>query len=391
MTLVNHCWYWQAGKQCGFVHADSALQAKQLLAQHQISVGKIKRVTAHKFKSYKPRLLLWYELLQQVSELLNSGLPLSEALRHSVCESPSRGLRWMVEDCIRCIERGLAFSRALQLYRSWLPEEDITAIAWAEQTGQLAHTLHQLNQVAKRQRQLKKQMSKALRYPVIVLLVASAVCFMMMGWVLPSFAPLFGEGELPGLTRGLLKASEFLHEQTVPLLSLVLSFSVLLYIVRKRSPLFWQRTLSQLPIVGQLLEDIKLQQLFHRLAVALKAGIETRQALNSTAHSLTWLPHRHALRSVQQSVEQGNGWVDSFRSSPLSEPRTLSFLKVAEQNGNVEQAFATLADIRQQRFEQSCERLIGMAEPLLMVVLGGIIGTLLVAMYLPLFSMGQQF
>jgi protein transport protein HofC len=106
---------------------------------------------------------------------------------------------------------------------------------------------------------------------------------------------------------------------------------------------------------------------------------------------LTWLPHRHALRSIQQSVEQGKGWVDSFRASPLSEPRTLSFLKVAEQNGNVDQAFATLADIRQHRFEQNCERLIGLAEPLLMVVLGGIIGTLLVAMYLPLFSMGQQF
>lgn len=175
------------------------------------------------------------------------------------------------------------------------------------------------------------------------------------------------------------------------LLGLILFFSASLYMVRKKAPLFWQRALSQLPFIGKLLEDIKLQQLFHRLAVALKAGIETRQALNSTAHSLTWLPHRHALRSVQQSVEQGKGWVDSFRSSPLSEPRTLSFLKVAEQNGNVDQAFATLADIRQQRFEQNCERLIGLAEPLLMVVLGGIIGTLLVAMYLPLFSMGQQF
>ncbi|MGM0429962.1 MAG: type II secretion system F family protein [Pseudomonadota bacterium] len=391
MMPINHCWYWQGGKQCGLVHADSALQAKQLLAQHQISSEKVKRMPSNKLKSYKPRFSLWYELLQQVSDLLNSGLPLAEALRHSVCESPSRGLRWMIEDCIRCIERGLAFSRALQLYKNWLPEEDIIAIAWAEQTGQLADTLHQINQVATRQLQLKKQMIKALRYPIIVLLVASAVCLMMMGWVLPSFAPLFDEGELPGLTRGLLKASEFLHEQTVPLLSLVLSFSVLLYIVRKRSPLFWQRTLSQLPLVGQLLEDIKLQQLFHRLAVALKAGIETRQALNSTAHSLTWLPHRNALRSVQQSVEQGNGWVDSFRSSSLSEPRTLSFLKVAEQNGNVDQAFATLADIRQQRFEQNCERIIGLAEPLLMVVLGGIIGTLLVAMYLPLFSMGQQF
>ncbi|MGM0907043.1 MAG: type II secretion system F family protein [Pseudomonadota bacterium] len=391
MTLVNHCWYWQAGKQCGVVHADSALQAKQLLAQHQISSEKVKRLPNHKLKSYKPRLLLWYELLQQVSDLLNSGLPLSEALRHSVCESPSRGLRWMAEDCIRCIERGLAFSRALQLYKNWLPEEDIIAIAWAEQTGQLAHTLHQLNQIAKRQLLLKKQMSKAFRYPVIVLLVACAVCFMMMGWVLPSFAPLFGEEELPWLTGTLLKASEFLHEQTVSLLSLVLSVSALLCIVRKKAPLFWQRTLSQLPLFGQLLEDIKLQQLFQRLSVALKAGIETRQALNSTAHSLTWLPHRHALRSVQQSVEQGNGWVDSFRSSPLGEPRTLSFLKVAEQNGNIDQAFATLADIRQQRFEQNCERLIGLAEPLLMVVLGGIIGTLLVAMYLPLFSMGQQF
>ena len=391
MSLTSYCWCWQAGKQSGLIHADSALQAKQLLSQHQISYTKIKRFSGGQQKRYQPKLSLWYLLLRQTASLLTSGLPLSEALRHSICETQSKGLRWLIEDCIRSIERGLSFSRALTDYKAWLPKADINAIAWAEQNGQLADALNQLQQLAERQQKLKKQLGKALRYPLIVLMVAIGVCLMMMGWVLPSFAQLFGEGELPWLTATLLNLSAFLREQVVMLITLILVTLVVVLTVRRKAPLFWQQSLARLPVIGELLKDSQLQQLFHRLAVALHAGIETRQALSSTQSSLSWRPHRVALQQIQQQLELGNGWVDSFRTSALNEPRTLSFLKVAEQNGKIDNAFSALADFRQQRFEQNCERLIGLAEPLLMVVLGGIIGTLLVAMYLPLFSMGQQF
>lgn len=391
MKLISYCWYWQTNKQCGLVHADSAFQAKQLLSQHQIQCRKIKRLSGRQKKRYRPKLSLWYVLLEQTASLLASGLPLSEALRHSIGETQSKGLRWLIEDCIRNVEQGLSFSRALTNYNSWLPEADINAIAWAEQNGQLADALNQLQRLAERQQQLKKQLGKALRYPVIVLMVASGVCLMMMGWVLPSFAQLFGEGELPWLTATLLNASAILREQAAIIISLILIVTGVIFVIRNKAPLLWQHALARLPVIGQLLQDSQLQQLFHRLAVALHAGIETRQALSSTQSSLTWLPHRLALQQVQQQLESGNGWVDSFRTSALDEPRTLSFLKVAEQSGKIDNAFSALADFRQQRFEQNCERLIALAEPLLMVVLGGIIGTPLVAMYLPLFSMGQQF
>jgi len=391
MTLINYCWHWQTANSSGVVQADSALQARQLLSQHNIHCHKLKPLSNRQQKLYKPKRSLWYLLLQQTANLLASGLPLSEALRHSIYETKSKGLRWLIEDCIRSIERGLSFSHALVHYQNWLPKADISAIAWAEQNGELADALQQLQELEKRQQQLKKQLTKALRYPVIVLIVATGVCFMMMGWVLPAFSQLFGEGELPPLTAALLSFSAFMKAHVFIIAGLILTTILFLLMIKNKAPLFWQQALACFPVIGQLLQDIKLQQLFHRLAVALRAGIETRQALTSTESSLSWLPHQTALRQIQQQLESGNGWVDSFRSSPLNEPRTLSFLKIAEQNGKIDNAFAALADFRQQRFEQNCERLIALAEPLLMVVLGGIIGTLLVAMYLPLFSMGQQF
>lgn len=391
MKTLDYCWQWQADNASGLVHADSLLQAKQLLSQHHIRCTKIKRLSKRQRKLNRPKLSLWYIMLQQTASLLESGLPLSEALRHSICETRSRSLRWLIEDCIRSIEHGFSFSHALTYYENWLPKADINAIAWAEQNGQLADALQQLQELEKRQQQLKKQLTKALRYPVIVLIVAAGICFMMMGWVLPAFAQLFGEGELPWLTAVLLNSSAFLKEQAFVIFGAILAAAVTLLTVKNKAPLFTQCTLAQLPVVGQLLQDIKLQQLFHRLAVALRAGIETRQAILSTESSLSWLPHKAALHHIHQQLECGNGWVDSFRFSTLNEPRTLSFLKVGEQNGKIDNAFAALADFKQQRFEENCERLIALAEPLLMVVLGGIIGTLLVAMYLPLFSMGQQF
>lgn len=391
MTTTKLCWYWKAGKTSGLIHAESRLQAKHLLLQHRIHGSTIQRLGKRHQRLHQPKLALWYELLRQTADLLTSGLPLTDALTHSACEHRSRGLTWLVTDCVHSIQRGDSLSQALSHYRHWLPASDIQTIAWAEQTGQLANALNQLHTLATRQHRLKKTLSKAVRYPLMILCVAMAVALIMTTWVLPSFVPLFGDNELPALTAGLITGAEFIRAYGGTLLA---GFAVIvgaLLLIRAKSTLFWQQLLARLPMVRVVLEDLKRQLLFHRLAVALNAGIDARQALRYAAASLTWLPHQRALKHIRHHIEAGTGWVDSFRLSSLNDPKTLSFLRVAEHNGNIGDAFSALAHVCEQRFQQRCERWVAYAEPLLMILLGGIIGTLLVAMYLPLFSLGRQF
>lgn len=391
MTPTKSCWYWKAGKTNGLIHAESRLQAKHLLRQHRLYDSKIQPLSKRHKRLYQPKVALWYELLEQTADLLASGLPLTDALTHSVCERRSRGLIWLVTDCVQSIQRGESLSQALSHYHQWLPASDIQTIAWAEQTGQLASTLKQLHTLAIRQHRLKKTLTKATRYPLMVLCVAIAVALIMTTWVLPSFVPLFGDNELPALTAALIAGAEFLRAYGGMLIAGLVGMVGSILLIRAKATGFWQHLLLRIPVLSALLQDLKCQLLFHRLAVALNAGIDARQALRHAAASLTWLPHQNALKQVRQHVEAGTGWVDSFRLSALNDPKTLSFLHVAEHSGNIGHAFSALAHACEQRFEQRCERWIAYAEPLLMILLGGIIGTLLVAMYLPLFSLGRQF
>lgn len=391
MTPTKLCWYWKAGNTSGLIHAESRLQAKHLLLQHRIHGSTLRRLGERRKQLHRPHLGLWYEVLRQTADLLTSGLPLTDALTHSASEHRSRGLTWLVADCVQSIQRGDSLSQALSHYHHWLPASDIQTIAWAEHTGQLANALQQLHTLAARQRRLKKTLTKAVRYPLMVLCVAMAVALIMTTWVLPSFVPLFGDNELPVLTAGLITGAEFLRAYGSTLMVGFAGIVASLLLIRAKATSFWQQLLVRLPVVRVLLQDLKRQLLFHRLAVALNAGIDARQALRYTASSLTWLPHQKALKHIKHHIEAGTGWVDSFRLSSLNDPKTLSFLRVAEHNGHIGDAFSALAHVCEQRFEQRCERWVAYAEPLLMILLGGIIGTLLVAMYLPLFSLGRQF
>ena len=156
-------------------------------------------------------------------------------------------------------------------------------------------------------------------------------------------------------------------------------------------PAFWRHCTLKLPVYRQLVIGSREQQIYYQLGLSLEAGIDAIHALQLTTNNLSCPVYKSRLHLISYHLEKGLGWSKAFRSSALNTPKTMSFIQSAEKSGRMAQAFKQLALYQQKQLTLYSERISSYSQPLLMLILGGIIGTLLVAMYLPLFSLGEQF
>ncbi|MGM0525279.1 MAG: type II secretion system F family protein [Pseudomonadota bacterium] len=348
----------------------------------------IKVIRASGF-SYKQQKLL-IDALQQLSVLLKSGLSLSAAL--AIAKSQYR--QPQVLGCLtamhQAIEHGQSMSSGLRQLPLKLPKGLTGYLDLAEQSGRLPEVLDNLSTEFFQSDQQRKQLRKALQYPLIVLFVAIVVSALLLIWVLPQFTALFVNTQLPALTRYLLAASDWL--QHYGLLVLVASTGVITAIIAVKAhlPKLWQRLLLKLPIIGKLLELSRLQQIFLRLSLTLASGMPALSAIEQVKQSSYCYLTQQQLALLQHSIINGEGWCQGFEQLGINHPLIAAYLKTGEQSGLMSDMMKNLANHLEAQLRARSEQLTSLAEPLLMLLLGGIIGLLLLAMYLPIFSMGQH-
>lgn len=382
-------WRWKSDGQTGLIHANGQLHAIRLLSERGLSRISVQR--EHLIKTPKPADKEWLQTIEQWLELLECGLPLPDALKHSVNQHSSKAMTWLVNDCLATIKLGRPLSSALKQYSDWLPAADIQTIEWAESSGHLVSGLHNILTLKQQQMALKEQLTKALRYPLIIAAFACAVALLMMTWVLPQFQKLFGNANLPLLTQKVIAISEFVSQHAVFIGSAFCLLYLSCRLIRHRFPAFWRHCTLKLPVYRQLVIGSREQQIYYQLGLSLEAGIDAIHALQLTTNNLSCPVYKSRLHLISYHLEKGLGWSKAFRSSALNTPKTMSFIQSAEKSGRMAQAFKQLALYQQKQLTLYSERISSYSQPLLMLILGGIIGTLLVAMYLPLFSLGEQF
>lgn len=382
-------WRWRSSGQTGLIHAASELQAIRMLTARGMQ-----NIAVHPerfFKTKAPSTKEWLVTIEQWLELLECGLPLPDALRHSITEHSSRQMTWLVNDCKATISQGYRFSAALQQYSDWLSTTDVHTIEWAEASGQLVQGLNNILTLRRQQRQMKENLTKALRYPLIVGAVASSVALLMMTWVLPQFQALFGDAHLPAFTQQVLAVSEFVGTNALSGVTTIAALYITCCVIRYRFPYAWRRFTLRLPLLRRLIIGVREQHIYFQLGLSLEAGLDAVRAFRLTIESLDCPVYKSRLTHICQNLENGFGWSHAFSLSPLNTPKTMSFIQAAEKSGRIAHAFKQLAKLQQKQLNVYSERLSTYAQPLLMLILGGIIGTLLIAMYLPLFSLGEQF
>lgn len=334
-----------------------------------------------------------YDIIHQLATLLQAGLTLSAGLALLAQQHPARQWQALLQSVADDLSAGSAFSDALKKWPHVFPPLYVSMIKTGELTGKLDECCRQLAQQQKTQQQLSAKVKKALRYPVIILGLAFAVVLAMVTLVLPEFAAIYKtfNTPLPGLTRAVMGLANVLQQQGVALLfSLLAITSGLLFLRRKRR---WryatQRLLLNSPVIGPLVRGQKLSQIFTVLSLTQQAGIAFIQGLESTEETLECPFWQEKLQAIRHRIMQGMPIWSALNEAEIFTPLCIQLVRTGEASGALDTMLSNLAQHHNEQTFQQADNLASLLEPVLLIVTGLIIGTLVVAMYLPIFHLGD--
>ena len=334
-----------------------------------------------------------YDIIHQLATLLQAGLTLSAGLALLAQQHPARQWQALLQSVADDLSAGCAFSDALKKWPHVFPPLYVSMIKAGELTGKLDECCRQLAQQQKTQQQLSAKVIKALRYPVIILGLAFAVVLAMVTLVLPEFAAIYKtfNTPLPALTRAVMGLANVLQQQGVALLfSLLAITSGLLFLRRKRR---WryatQRLLLNSPVIGPLVRGQKLSQIFTVLSLTQQAGIAFIQGLESTEETLECPFWQEKLQTIRHRIMQGMPIWSALNEAEIFTPLCIQLVRTGEASGALDTMLSNLAQHHNEQTFQQADNLASLLEPVLLIVTGLIIGTLVVAMYLPIFHLGD--
>lgn len=391
---ANHLWRWRAltleGElQQGSLWAVDREEALSLLSGRALCPLALSR---------NLMLLKWqpqhcYELFRQLAALLQAGLTLAYSLQMLSEQHPVKQWQALLASLAEDLSAGCAFSEALKKWPEVFPPLYVSMMKTGELTGKLEECCRQLTQQQKSQQQLSAKVKKALRYPAIILTLAAVVVLAMVTLVLPQFAGIYKtfNTPLPLLTRCVMEFADFIGQHIVGLVLALLIPAIALHSLRRH--VGWQRlcqrAVLRLPVMGSLVRGQKLSQIYTVLSLTQQAGIAFLQGLESAQESVEGVFWQEVLRNARESVVQGAPIWSSLNDARIFTPLCIQLVRTGEVSGSLDTMLANLARHHNEQTFQHADNLASLLEPLLLIVTGVIIGTLVVAMYLPIFHLGD--
>jgi type IV pilus assembly protein PilC len=370
---------------------------KALLRQQGISPGRVRK----KFTGWPslaapvkpPEIALF---TRQLATLLKAGIALLQALDIITEGVDNPHLRAMVQGLKQEIAAGSSLTAALQKQPRYFDELYCNLIAAGEQAGALEALLERVAIHLEKSQQLKAKIKKAMTYPTTVLAVATLVSAILLIHVVPQFQGLFAgvDAELPGFTLGVISLSEFMrHNGWVLILVAGTSFAGLRKAYRSSTGFrHWlDASLLKAPVAGTLLKKSAVARYARTLSTTFAAGVPLVQALDSVAGATGNGLFKQAINRMRHNVSTGTQLNESMAVSGLFPGMAIQMTAIGEESGTLDHMLEKVASHYEADVDHLVDNLTSLMEPLIMVVLGGIVGALVLAMYLPIFQLGTAF
>ena len=263
-------------------------------------------------------------------------------------------------------------------------------VAAGEAGGILDIILQRLSVYLEKAVKLKAQVKSALIYPVTVLVIAAGVVWIILWKVIPVFAQLFAGlgGELPWLTRVVVDASKFVGRFSWLIIAalIALSFAARAWHKTPRGKRFIDGALLKIPVIGMLLRKIAVARFCRTLSTLTSSGVPILDGLEITAKTSGNAIIEDAIMAVRKSVEEGKTISGPLGETKVFPPMVVQMINVGEQTGALDQMLSKIADFYEEEVDTAVAGLVKLIEPVMIVVLGGIIGVIVTAMYLPLYT-----
>ena len=384
----------------GVLEADSEKQARRQLREQSLTPMNLREGRAQKSTGLN---LNWHSeslsaeqlalLTRLLGTLLRSGLPVDDALAALSKQSDSRALERVVLGIRSKVLEGHSLAESMSEYAQVFPEVYRATVGAGEQTRHLPLVLTTLAEHVESREKLRKSLRLAMIYPVILTITALLVVVGLLTYVVPEVVKVF-EGldrDLPDLTIALITASDFFKHWGLALVAVIIAVAIGFRwaLTNQGFRTKWHQLLLSTPLLGRLLIDSDIGRFTRMLSIMLASSVTMIDALNIASKSIYLLPMRHRIDKLIDRVREGealNQALDDVENMPNIVPH---LVLSGESSGNLEEMLDTAAETLEYRVQNFLSLLMGLVEPLLILVMGAIVLAIVIAILLPIFDMNQ--
>ena len=330
---------------------------------------------------------------RQLAAMVGAGIPLPSALRAISSQVRNKVFREALEEVVDSVEAGMKFSDALKNYPHIFPPLYVSMVEAGEATGELDLMLRRWAFSAEKVLALRRKVRNAMIYPVVVVVIAIGILAFLLVKVVPTFAKIFKESgvELPALTQFVISLSNFVKDHVLYLFfGLIVSILAFVFALRfERFRFMWDSFKLHLPLFGTLIKKSAVARFSRTLSAMLRSGINIIDGLETVAKTSGNKVIEKGLMEARERIAQGEMLSDALKDNPVFPPLVIEMISAGEKTGGLDEMLEKVAEFYEEEVDAAVEALTTMLEPLMLVLIGGMIGTIVIALYLPIFKLGS--
>ncbi|MGF6148025.1 Cholera toxin secretion protein epsF [Kingella potus] len=376
----------------GEVVAANEEDAQRKLLRRGIKPMRITKVKATRRKRITQEDITVFT--RQLATMMKAGLPLMQAFEIVARGHVNPSMTQLLMSVKSDVEQGQSMGSAFAKHPKYFDRFYCNLVAAGEAGGVLENLLDKLAVYKEKTQSIKKKVKSALTYPIAIIVVAIVLVIVMMMFVLPAFGKVYKDmgAELPPLTQFMMTTSEFFVSYGWLIIIGLIGGVVALIHIHKTSPKFQKKVdawLLKMPIFGAIVRKATIARWARTTASLFAAGVPLVEALDSVAGASGNILYEEATLNIKSQVNQGLSLTSGMQSTGLFPNMVIQMAAIGEESGSLDDMLNKAAEFYEEEVDTAVNQLSALMEPIIMVVLGGIIGTILVAMYLPLFNLGN--
>ncbi len=329
---------------------------------------------------------------RQLGAMIAAGISIAESLEILAEQMPNKTLAEALEDVKNEVLAGVSLAEAMKKHPHVFPPFLVNLIAAAEESGKMDVILQRATEYYEKIAAIKRKLISASWYPITVVVVATIIVLGILTFIVPTFAKLYESfgSNLPFLTQMIINISNALKENFLYILLGIIGLSILL-VYFYRTPAgkeFFHRLSLKLPILGEIFLKGAIAKFARTLATLINGGVPITRALEISASVAGNVVIEKSIRKARDEVERGQPIYKSL-DKEIFPPIFIAMVRVGEDTGKLDEMLDTIANFFEDEVDRAVEGMLSVIEPLLMVFIGGIIGVVILALYLPIFKMGE--
>jgi type IV pilus assembly protein PilC len=330
---------------------------------------------------------------RQLATMIDAGIAIVQSLQALAEQANSKVMRDVIRDICSRVESGESFSESLQKHPKTFNKLYYSMVSAGEKGGLLAEILARLATYLESSARLRRKVKSAMMYPLVVSTVAIGITIFLLVKVVPVFKDVYSSfgAKLPAPTEMLISLSDFVaHYLLFVLMGMGAAVYAWMYFIKtKTGREFWDRNRIRMPVFGPIAHKICLVRFTRTLASLIRSGVPILEVLQIVSQTVGNTVMEKAIKSSAGDIERGEGIANALSKHPIFPAMIIRMVSAGEQTGNIDNMLERVANFLDEEVEAMLSGLMSLLEPVLIVFLGLLIGSMVVCMYLPIFNLGN--